>query len=177
MTLLSGNTDWRPRKKLLALFVLLSGIPLIALGWLGWRVLEQDRALEVQRLRDRLENGASLVTQELERELAAWETAAQHAADGRSPEPACPGDAPHSLRGMPSSNSTASRLPYQPQVRSSEIITPQTFADAEALEFQRDDLPNAAAAYRRAADYGSSHDSRGRFDAARACAAQTAPPS
>src|SRR5437870_2952452 len=45
---------------LLALFVLLSGIPLAALGWLGIRVLQQDRAIEAQRLRERLENAAGL---------------------------------------------------------------------------------------------------------------------
>lgn len=74
-------------RKLLALFVVLSGIPLIALGWLGWRVLEQDRDLDAQRFRDRLENAAGVVTRELERELTAWETLAQHAADGRSADP------------------------------------------------------------------------------------------
>ena len=55
--------------KLLALFVLLAGIPLAALGWLGWRLLEQDRALETQRLRERLENAASLLAHELDRGL------------------------------------------------------------------------------------------------------------
>lgn len=57
---------------LLALFVLLAGIPLVALGWLGWRLLVQDRALESQRLRERLDNAASLAGRELDRSLAAW---------------------------------------------------------------------------------------------------------
>ena len=59
--------------KLIALFVILSGVPLIALGWLGWRLLQQDRALDAQRLRDRLENAASVLVREFERELAAWD--------------------------------------------------------------------------------------------------------
>lgn len=46
--------------KLLPLFLVLAGIPLAALGWLGWRLVEQDRVLEQQRLRERLENGANL---------------------------------------------------------------------------------------------------------------------
>jgi hypothetical protein len=50
-------------------------------------VLEQDRVLDAQRFRDRLETAAEAVTRELERELTAWETLAQHAADGRSAEP------------------------------------------------------------------------------------------
>jgi len=59
--------------KLLALFVVLAGIPSAALGWLGWRLLEQDRALENQRLRERLENAADLLARELDRGLARWE--------------------------------------------------------------------------------------------------------
>ena len=31
--------------KLLALFLVLAGLPLATLGWLGWRLLDQDRAL------------------------------------------------------------------------------------------------------------------------------------
>ena len=55
--------------KLLTLFVLLAGIPSAALGWLGWRLLQQDRALENQRERDRLERAAVLLANELERGL------------------------------------------------------------------------------------------------------------
>jgi signal transduction histidine kinase len=141
-------------RKLLALFVVLSGIPLIALGWLGWRVLDQDRALDAQRFRDGLENAAGVLTRELDRELTVWETLAQDAADGRSVAP--PADSTVIVfddlgiveqRGI--------RLPYQPHVRSNEAIAPAIFADAEALEFQRNDLQNAAAAYKRLAETGS----------------------
>lgn len=58
--------------KLPALFLLLAGLPLVALGWVGWQLLERDRALEVQRERERVENAVTLVTRELERSLAAW---------------------------------------------------------------------------------------------------------
>ena len=47
--------------KLLTLFVLLAGVPLAALGWLGWRLLDQDRTLEKQRERDRLDSAAALL--------------------------------------------------------------------------------------------------------------------
>jgi hypothetical protein len=57
--------------RLTTLFVLLTGIPLVALGWLGWRVLQQERALETQRARERLEETATLLAVELERRLAA----------------------------------------------------------------------------------------------------------
>jgi hypothetical protein len=55
--------------KLLALFVLLSVIPLAALGWLGWRMLEQDRTLDDQHLRERLESAGNLLAQELKHGL------------------------------------------------------------------------------------------------------------
>ena len=70
--------------KLLTLFALLSGIPLLALGWLGWRVLQQDRALESQRVRERLDNAAALIARELDRTLSAWETVLPAAADGQA---------------------------------------------------------------------------------------------
>ncbi len=59
--------------RLLALFVVISGVPLVALGWLGWRVLQQDRALETQRLRERLDSAATLVAGELDRGFSRWE--------------------------------------------------------------------------------------------------------
>src|SRR5437763_948259 len=70
--------------QLLMLFVLLSAVPVVALGWLGWSLLEQDRALETQRLRERLDNSSSLVARELERGLAAWEELLSTAAQGHS---------------------------------------------------------------------------------------------
>ena len=99
------------------MFILMSGIPLVALGWLGWHVLEQDRALDAQRSRDRLENGAVVLSRELERELAAWETVAQLAADGRATEP--PGESTLIIFDTDGIvEQRGSRLPYQPQVRS-----------------------------------------------------------
>ena len=56
----------------LAMFVLLGAIPLVALSWLAWRLLEQDRALDAQRVRERLDNAAALASRELGRSLDAW---------------------------------------------------------------------------------------------------------
>jgi threonine/homoserine/homoserine lactone efflux protein len=60
--------------KLITLFVLLSVLPLAALGWLGWSMLEQGRAMENQQLRERLESAGILLSHELNRGLAAWKT-------------------------------------------------------------------------------------------------------
>lgn len=50
--------------RLLLLFFLAAGVPFGALGWLGWRFLEQDRSVERQRLRDRLEGALNVAAHE-----------------------------------------------------------------------------------------------------------------
>lgn len=136
--------------KLLALFLVLAGIPLGALGWLGWRLLEQDRALESQRLRERLDNAAGLLARELDRGLTAWESLLPAVAQGVSV--ALPADAVavvfdaggvRAHRGLP--------VPYYPLVPSSPETSGGVFAAAEAQEFREGDLTGAAAAYRRLA--------------------------
>lgn len=136
--------------KLLALFVLLAGIPLGALGWLGWRLLEQDRALENQRLRERLENAAGLVARELDRGLAAWEDLLPAVAQGTSI--ALPEDAValvFDAGGV--RHHWGVRLPYYPLVPSSPETSGSVFAAAEAQEFRDGNLVIAAEAYRRLA--------------------------
>ena len=59
--------------RLLALFVLLSAIPLAAFGWLGWRMLKQDREIETDRRKERLDDAVGLLTREFDRALTAWE--------------------------------------------------------------------------------------------------------
>lgn len=133
--------------QLLALFVLLSGIPLAALGWLGWRVLEQDRALETQRERERMDNAASLVTRELDRGLTAWEAMLPAAAGGQAVT--LPPDAVFLLiapdgvtqhQGVP--------LPYYPQVPAAVGASATAFAAAEDLEFRTLNLSAAVTGYR-----------------------------
>ena len=54
--------EWfRPPRHLLALFVAVIVLPAIALAWLAWRTIEQDKALERQRLQERLETAAGTV--------------------------------------------------------------------------------------------------------------------
>src|SRR4051794_29521506 len=65
--------------RLLVLFVVLGGLPLTVLGWLAWRLLDQDRILERQRNRERLENAAGLLARESDRALARWEELLPHA--------------------------------------------------------------------------------------------------
>jgi len=145
----SGDRGRGPAK-LLALFVLLAGIPLVALGWLGYRVLQQDRAIESQQRRARLEDAATLVTRELDRTLAAWEGLLPAAAGGQVI--ALPDDAVFLLIGADGVvQQQGKALPYYPRVADPPPTWSSLFAAAEADEFREGNLPAAIAAYRQLA--------------------------
>jgi hypothetical protein len=55
---------------LLGRFVAITLLLVAALGWLAWRLVQQDRELERQRTRDRLENAADLIAAALQRSIA-----------------------------------------------------------------------------------------------------------
>jgi len=44
------------------------------LGWLGWRLLQQDQQLSAQRMAVHRETAAGLAVATLERQLAGWTT-------------------------------------------------------------------------------------------------------
>jgi hypothetical protein len=63
-------TSVSPSFKLFALFLVFAGIPLSALGWLGWRLLDQDRAIASEQLRERRESAADLFIAGLSQAIA-----------------------------------------------------------------------------------------------------------
>ena len=113
-------------------------IPVAALAWLGMRTLQQDRELEAQRQRERLEVAAGRVALEIERKLQDAE------------EQLARGDGIHFLRTSIESSAKL-RVLFQPVVTPALTGTPASFAAAEAEEFQRHNLPAAEAEYRRLA--------------------------
>lgn len=144
----------RTPTRLLALFVVLGGLPLAALGWLTWRFLDQDRALEGQRIRERLENDASLLARESDHALAAWE----HLLTASAP------NVPATLRaegvflafnqkGILRREGVA--LPYYPLVDPGPEAPSAIFDTAEALEFREGALASATAVYRKIASTGA----------------------
>jgi signal transduction histidine kinase len=147
--------------KLPALFLLLAGLPLVALGWVGWQLLERDRALEVQRERERVENAVTLVTRELERSLAAWGDLVAAAGDGRAP--AIPPETSvliFDAAGVIDRQGTP--VLFVPSVHSAAARHGDIFATAEAQEYREGGLEAAVAAYRVLA---ASPDPRIRADA------------
>jgi signal transduction histidine kinase len=136
---------WRTIPVLLALATL---IPIIVLAWLGVRVLEQDRSLEGQRRRDRLEFAAARTALAIDRRLADIE---EQLAQGSGLRLTAAGIEP----GPPEMGAVSSPL-YQPIVSVTEEVPESIFQAAERLEFVQSDLIGASEAYRRLAQSSNS---------------------
>jgi signal transduction histidine kinase len=155
-------SDWlRPPRHLIVLFLGIALILMSTLAWLGWRLFQQDRALERQRVQVRLEHAADIVTAELTRRLAGIEDRLARLASLPSvdlPDSAeryaalfC-GDAvvlvlgDGDLAAYPSG-----RLPYYPITPARPEPDLRVLADGETLEFRQRDLAGAARVYDRIA--------------------------
>jgi signal transduction histidine kinase len=127
--------SWLQNHKIPALFVAATLIPVGALVWLGSRVLDQDRDVERQRSRERLEVSAGRLALELERQLATVEASLARAEGIRFTRDGIQGTA---------------ELPilYQP-------VSPPWSAEPDSMitagEVESRDLSNAVAVYRKAA--------------------------
>ncbi len=143
--------DWfRPPRHLLALFVVVIVVPATALAWLGWRLLQQDRALEGQRLQERLEHAADIVAAAIERRLS--EIADQLPALAASLPAGFADDVlivrfgPHGVEAFPSGH-----LLYHPFVPAAQEPSSSVFEAGEAIEFQQQDYAKAAGLFRELA--------------------------
>src|SRR5215472_9104484 len=64
-------TQWfRSPRYLLTLFLAIMLVLAASLSWLSWRLLKQDRALESQRIQERLDNAADLLAASLLRKFS-----------------------------------------------------------------------------------------------------------
>jgi len=78
--------DWlRPPRHILALFVVVAIVSASALGWLSWLLLDQDKAVERQRQRDRLEQAADRAASKMQSALAELDRLQSHDADSAPP--------------------------------------------------------------------------------------------
>ncbi len=139
-------SQWlRPPRHLLALFLAVTLIPATALAWLSWRLLEQDRALEGQRVQERLERAADLITAALERRLL----------EMTDQLPALPEPARDALAVTFSPDQVEThppgRLLYYPTVPQAQEAPGRIFAAGEAFEFRELNYDRAIAAFRKLA--------------------------
>jgi len=125
------------------LLAVATAVPLAALLWVGWRALEQDRALEDEQIRQQVERAADIVAAALQRAVAASE---RRLAQGSK-------DWPDGAAAMTVSGETvqvwpmgrAAYLPVAPQLTE---LSGAPFAAGEAVEFRQRNLNRAAAIYR-----------------------------
>ena len=113
-------------------------IPLAALGWLGMRTLQQERELEGQRQRERLEVATGRIALEIERRLQAIED-----------DLARGGGVQFGPAGIESSASL--RVLFQPVDAPVQTVSLASLTAAEVEEFQRHNLLAAEANYRHIA--------------------------
>src|SRR5437870_5053510 len=120
----------------------------LALGWLGWRLLAQEKTLQNQQAHNRLEQSADVLLAGFLRRMAeteAWLSRIGPALHAESDE--------RSQGGLLVSFSKAGmevqhrgQLLYRPAVPSAELLDAALFAEAEKLEFQTSDFKTARAA-------------------------------
>ena len=132
-------------------FVFLATMLLLAgtLGWLGWRLLQQDQQLAAQREAERRETAADLAVAALERRVASVDQDVAHLlAVGEPPKAAGDGAlffefANGEIRTWPQG-----RLLYLPDLPASPEPAASIFTSAENLEFQKRDYLGAIAVLR-----------------------------
>lgn len=131
---------------LVALIVGIAVVPLGGLAWVGLQLVEQDRVLEAQQARQRVERAADLAVAAIDRELAGWEHRLPGLrADWNEPAVAL------TVEGVSVEIQSAPPLAYWPVAPRLPEAPAETFAAPEAAEFRDRDLSVAAAAYRRLA--------------------------
>ena len=138
-----------PSRRLFVLFVATTLAPAMGLAWLGWRLVEQDRALENQRIQERRDHAADLGAAALQRVLT--EVEEKLATISAAPPGAFPEIASKMGQGIAIAvfgpqgvlHHAGGPLPYYPAVPPSAEPSPAQFAQAEAREF-RDPGPHAA---------------------------------
>ena len=135
--------------RILLFFVILAGLPLVALSWLGWHFLQQDRDLELQRQQEQLQNASELLARDLRAQLDAVER--QLRGNDRDP-PVIPGPgAFFRIRDGRVSARTGAALPFYPITTALADIHAPVFATAERLEFVAGRCDLALNAYRELA--------------------------
>jgi signal transduction histidine kinase len=134
---------------MLAVFLGVALVSAGALGWLGWRLLQQDLALESQRRRDALEQAADRAAATMQLALAELQGSLASPAAARTSLPA--GVSRVSTGPGLAFVQPAGSIPYVPFPRAERAEPLEAFAEGERAEFARSDLNAAAREYANAA--------------------------
>ena len=146
--------EWlKPPRSLLAILFLVTLVSVTALGWFGWKLLDQERVVETQRAQERLDQEADRIAAiargtlaETGERLGTWLIAPP--ADGKPEEGLLLILSGNGVTAIPSR-----RLLYRPALPGQTEEFTNSFADGEVFEFQQPPLPERALElYRRLAD-------------------------
>jgi signal transduction histidine kinase len=133
---------FRPPGSLLLILFCVTLVAVSALGWFGWKLLDQERAVEAQHARERLEQAADGIAANVREALAEAPPAGGQPEEGVLV----------TITGSSISAAPAARLLFRPTPAPEPEMWADIFADGEVLEFQQSDLTRALDWYRRAAD-------------------------
>ena len=132
-------------RSLVGLIAAITVLPLALLTWFGVRLIEQDRELEAQQTRQRVERAADLAVTAIDRELRAWESRlASMTSTWREPAVTVMFEPDGRVQAVPP-------LAYWPIPVAHPEAPASAFAEGEALEFRGGDAAGASAIYRRQA--------------------------
>jgi signal transduction histidine kinase len=146
-----GLALWlRPPGRTLAVFLCLMLVLGGALGWFGWQLLKQDRALEGQRLQERLELAADHMAAALQQSLTDLEN---YLSFVPSPGAKVP---PDGVLVLQVTKRIVNAYPpgcllYYPVIPDGEEPPAATFVAGETLEYQDNDPAKAAEVFRELA--------------------------
>jgi signal transduction histidine kinase len=122
-----------PSIRILLFFVMLTGLPLVAVASLGWQFLQQDRDLEIQRQREQLQNASELLAHDLQAQLQAAER--QLRGRDRDTRTVPANAAFFRLRAGQLEERSGLALPFYPVAARPPEKLGSLFAAAEKLEF------------------------------------------
>ena len=139
---------------MLAALLTTSTVVTLALGWFGLRNLEQESAIERQRARERLENGADAIAAGIRGKLAeAGERLSGWISSPGSPAPSQDGAVVVAASDGRIEVVPRGALPFVPLAASIQAPD-RVFAEAEAIEFGGSQLAQAAQQYRKLSRHG-----------------------
>jgi signal transduction histidine kinase len=141
---------FQPSHRTLAAFLCLMLILGGALGWLGWRLLAQERALEKQRVQERVEQAADRIASVLQRGLSDLEGYLNFL-PGPDAKDLPPCVAVVIQDGVAFAVYPPNRLLFYPVIPRSNEPQEAIFKEGEALEFQNNDPEKAAEVFRELA--------------------------
>ena len=128
-----------PPNGLLAAFLVLTLGPSLGLAWLGWRLLDQDRALENQRIDERRERAADQVVASLQRALQISELdLAQLRAPTVGEDALMVEFKASEVLAYPSGS-----LVFRPAAAAPQDVLSTVYREAETFEFQHRDFERA----------------------------------